>query len=339
MANQHAIRNLPITESLKATIARAVGAVYGLGFEVLVYSGGQHDHETATRLSVPRAGTKAHDHGHAADVYVVAPDGVRLTGDALAPLAQYWLASGHGGVGLEMNGGGVHLDEGRVRFWDYASDGGSVTRTQLAAMLAGKRGVMPTLHSSHSHNPNSEIRSRVRGLLDYIQRYESEGATKSQGVESAYLVVYGGIASGDRPSVRLTNMTVAEVLAWQDSIDAKYSSEAAGAYQVMEDTLRDLVKAARVDANALFDEKVQDTVAELLLERRGLSEFMSGKISAEDFADQLAREWAGFPVVRDQMGHKRYVQRGQSFYAGDGLNKAHADPDEFLSVLRSILSD
>lgn len=158
----------------------------------------------------------------------------------------------------------------------------------------------------------------------------------SQGVQSAYQVVYGGIAAKDRPAKALTSMTVAEVLAWQDSIDARYRSEAAGAPQVMEDTLRDLVNAGQIDPDAVFNETSQDYVAVLLMKRRGLNKFIAGKISAEDFADNLAREWASFPVVRDQQGAKRYVIRGQSYYAGDGLNKAHADPDEFLNVVRRI---
>lgn len=178
--------------------------------------------------------------------------------------------------------------------------------------------------------------AEVRGLLGYIQRFESVGATTSQGVQSAYQVVYGGIAAKDRPAEALTSMTVAEVLAWQDSIDARYPSEAAGAYQVMEDTLRGLVDAGQIDPDAIFNEATQDYVAELLMKRRGLSKFVAGEISAEDFADNLAREWASFPVVRDQQGAKRYVERGQSYYAGDGLNKAHADPDEFLSVVERI---
>lgn len=179
--------------------------------------------------------------------------------------------------------------------------------------------------------------AEVRGLLGYIQKFESVGAATSQGVQSAYQVVYGGIAATDRPAKALTSMTVAEVLAWQDSIDARYSSEAAGAYQVMEDTLRGLVDSGQIDPDAVFNEATQDHVAELLMERRGLSKFVAGEISAEDFADNLAREWASFPVVRDQQGAKRYVERGQSYYAGDGLNKAHADPDEFLSVVERIL--
>ena len=178
--------------------------------------------------------------------------------------------------------------------------------------------------------------AEVRGLLGYIQKFESAGAATSQGVQSAYQVVYGGIAAKDRPAEALTTMTVAEVLAWQDSIDARYPSEAAGAYQVMEDTLRGLVDSGQIDPDAIFNEATQDYVAELLMKRRGLSKFVAGEISAEDFADNLAREWASFPVVRDQQGANRYVERGQSYYAGDGLNKAHADPDEFLSVVERI---
>lgn len=174
----------------------------------------------------------------------------------------------------------------------------------------------------------------IRSLMEFIQRFESSGAVKFQGVESAYQVVYGGIAAADRPTVALTTMTVAEVLAWQDGIDGSYLSEAVGAYQVLEDTLRGLVDSGQIDPGLLFNETTQDTVAKLLMERRGLSKYLAGELSAEDFADNLAREWASFPVVRDQKGANRHVKRGQSYYAGDGLNKAHADVGEFLNVVR-----
>ncbi|WP_170516627.1 hypothetical protein [Ruegeria atlantica] len=178
----------------------------------------------------------------------------------------------------------------------------------------------------------------VRGMLDYIQRFESAGAVKSQGVQSAYDVVYGGISAAHRPDIPITSMTVSDVLAWQDSIDPLYRSEAAGAYQVMEDTLRGLVDSGQIDPDAVFDKATQDAVAELLMERRGLSKFVAGTMSAEDFGDSLAREWAAFPVLRDQMGARRNIKRGQSYYAGDGLNNAHADPDEFLVVIKAIVT-
>lgn len=64
---------------------------------------------------------------------------------------------------------------------------------------------------------------------------------------------YGGIKSQHAPPRPLTQLTVNEVLAWQDSIDRYYNSEAAGRYQVMEDTLRGLVRAGQVSGSARFD--------------------------------------------------------------------------------------
>ena len=41
----------------------------------------------------------------------------------------------------------------------------------------------------------------------------------------------------------------------------------------------------------------------------------------------LAKEWASFPVPSRMRGAHRTVERGQSYYAGDGLNKALIGPD------------
>ena len=60
-------------------------------------------------------------------------------------------------------------------------------------------------------------------------------------------------------------MTVREVLAWQDSIDPKYRSEAAGKYQIMEDTLRDEVGKGSVSLNDVFNASTQDRLGVALL--------------------------------------------------------------------------
>jgi hypothetical protein len=75
----------------------------------------------------------------------------------------------------------------------------------------------------------------------------------------------------------------------------------------------------------------------LLLDRRGWDDCESGNMSAVDFADMLAREWASLPVQRDQRGATRQLTRGQSYYAGDGLNKASATPEEVLRAVNSAL--
>jgi muramidase (phage lysozyme) len=175
--------------------------------------------------------------------------------------------------------------------------------------------------------------AKAAPILALIRRNESEGAARSQGVASAYDVVWSGIKPDDRPQSPLTHLTVARVLWWQDVIDSIYMSEAAGAYQFLEDTLRGL----NFDPAALFDEKTQDGLALQLLDRRGWAKCEAGAMSVEDFADNLAREWASLPVVRAQKGQKRAVKAGQSFYAGDGLNKAHATPADVLEAIHAAL--
>ena len=160
----------------------------------------------------------------------------------------------------------------------------------------------------------------VKPLLDFIAGPESGGD---------YGVVWGRIKPADRPKRPLVSMTIAEVLAWQESIDARYQSEAAGRYQIMEDTLRPLPAAAGLKMYDLFNEANQDALATVLLRRRGLDKFLAGQISAEEFANNLAREWASLPVVTGP-------KAGRSFYAGDGLNKSHVSVDEFLAAVRAV---
>lgn len=50
--------------------------------------------------------------------------------------------------------------------------------------------------------------------------------------------------------------------------------------------------------------------------------FMAGKISRTEFGKRLAQEWVSLPVLAPTQGGGRKVSRGQSFYAGDGLNKS-----------------
>ena len=169
----------------------------------------------------------------------------------------------------------------------------------------------------------------VKPLLDFIAEHESEGAARKLKI-SAYDVVWGGIAKADRPP-KLSAMTVGQVLDWQDSIDARYKSEAAGRYQIMEDTLRGLYRSAGMTRESLFDAAGQDRLATELLRRRGLDMFLDGRLSAEAFANNLAMEWASLPVVSGP-------KKGRSYYDGDGLNKAGVDVAPFMAAVRAVAS-
>lgn len=160
----------------------------------------------------------------------------------------------------------------------------------------------------------------VRPLLDFIRSHEAP---------KGYGQVWGGIRPAHRPKRPLETMTVQQVLDWQDSIDRLYRSEAAGGYQVLEDTLRDHYRKAGLSPTDVFDAATQDRFAVYLLKRRGLDDYVAGVLTAEDFANRLAREWASLPLVSGP-------NRGRSYYAGDGLNRSLTTADEFLRVVRAV---
>lgn len=158
---------------------------------------------------------------------------------------------------------------------------------------------------------------RARPLLEFIKQPESLGD---------YNIVWGGIKPRDHPPKPLTSMTIGQVLDWQDSIDRRYMSEAAGAYQIMEDTLRGLHETADLGKHELYNEANQDRLAVALLIRRGYLKYLDGLLSTEGFANALAKEWASLPVVSGP-------DKGRSYYAGDSLNKAHVGVDDFLDAV------
>lgn len=167
----------------------------------------------------------------------------------------------------------------------------------------------------------SELIAGAKPLLDFIAKPESGGD---------YNIVWGGIAKKHRPA-SLVAMTVGEVLAWQDSIDPLYMSEAAGRYQIMEDTLRSLYREAGVSLNSKYDAATQDRLATALLIRRGYNAFLAGGLTVQEFANNLAKEWASLPVVSGP-------KAGKSYYGGDGLNKSHVSVDAFLAAVTAARS-
>lgn len=161
--------------------------------------------------------------------------------------------------------------------------------------------------------------ARSRPLREFISRPESGGD---------YNIVWGGIKPQHRPKRPLTSMTIRQVLAWQDSIDPLYMSEASGKYQIMEDTLRGLWREAGMSLDDLFDEAGQDRLGTALLMRRGYGDYLEGGYSVERFANALAKEWASLPVVSGP-------KKGRSYYGGDGLNKSQVSVKDFLAAVEA----
>jgi len=131
----------------------------------------------------------------------------------------------------------------------------------------------------------------------------------------------------------LTSMTVDEVIASGPGWTRAHKSSAAGRYQFMNRTLKDLKAEIGLRGSQTFDANLQDRLAFHLLKRRGYDSFMAGKLSVHAFGKLLAQEWASLPVLADTKGGSRDVKRGQSYYAGDGLNKSLVKPERVEEII------
>lgn len=159
-------------------------------------------------------------------------------------------------------------------------------------------------------------------LLDFIGDIEAP---------KGYGTIYGN--NQGRLPKPLTSMTVDEVIEAGPGWTRAYKSSAAGRYQFMNRTLKDLKKELGLRGTQIFDANLQDRLAYHLLKRRGYESFMAGKLSVPAFGKLLAQEWASLPVLLDTQGSNRQVKRGQSYYAGDGLNKSLVKPEAVEAVI------
>jgi muramidase (phage lysozyme) len=130
--------------------------------------------------------------------------------------------------------------------------------------------------------------------------------------------------------IAFTDMPVADVIKWQKEYVAKGSpSSAVGRYQIINTTLEGLVNELGIEPSQKFDPPTQDKMAVALLERRGAEDYVNDDLSKEEFAANLAREWAALPQVIGDSPER-------SFYAGDRLNASRVAPQKVLEAIEPI---
>ena len=171
-------------------------------------------------------------------------------------------------------------------------------------------------------------------------KYESEPATIDP---AAYRPLLDAIARGessdnynayfghpDNSTVHFTTMTVAQVLQWQEEyVRQGHYSSAVGRYQIVRPTLAGLVARLKIDPSARFDAVMQDRMAIALLERRGAVQYAEKELSREQFAANIAQEWAALPKA---VGDKP----GESYYAGDGVNQSRLTIEEVYQAISQL---
>jgi muramidase (phage lysozyme) len=148
---------------------------------------------------------------------------------------------------------------------------------------------------------------------------------------------YGQVYGGSPIAEDVSRMTLSRVRKFQNQMLAAGSkSTACGGYQFIKKTLVATMLEMGLRGDEVWTPELQDRMAVHLLEKRKLSEYLAGRITREDFANNLAMEWASLPVVTAIRGAHRQLKPGQSYYAGDGLNKAHHDPKAVLSAIDAL---
>lgn len=155
-------------------------------------------------------------------------------------------------------------------------------------------------------------------LLDLIADAESKGN---------YNAYFG---NANNQSIDFTKMTITQVQEWQKStIQQGHASSAVGRYQIIDTTLGELVAQQRIDPSSKFDSSLQDQLAIALLERRGSLSYLRGELTSEQFAANLAKEWASLPRITGPKPES-------SYYAGDGLNISLVDSQQVLGAVSQL---
>ena len=165
-------------------------------------------------------------------------------------------------------------------------------------------------------------------LKDRIREGESDndyGAMYSRDQE--------GFERGDED---ITKMTINEVdklqtdyLNYQTSIGREDGdrSAAMGAYQMLEP--KKIAELMGLDPETtIFDKETQDKMSEYFLNYAGLKEFQAGEITAEQFNNRLAEQFASVKTTD-----------GKGVYDDDGMNKAKGDVMDILQPKESKYKD
>jgi muramidase (phage lysozyme) len=160
-------------------------------------------------------------------------------------------------------------------------------------------------------------RSRARGMsagdatgVARIRQIIGEAESRHHG--------YDAVQHGARikPQKDPTDMTLAEIFAWIDATPGQ--PHAIGRYQFIPTTLRWLVVRLGVRESVVFTPKLQDDLADLLLQDAGIHAFRSGQMPRHDFMHNLAKTWAGLPT-----------SEGVSYYDGYAGNSASMSWEDF----------
>ena len=191
--------------------------------------------------------------------------------------------------------------------------------------------------SNTSNTPNtsntSNTQSNVTGLEKLSSPVDSaitEGST-NQGIAAIRELIASVESNGDYnilvggKRVDLENMTISQVQQYQRQLISQGQGSAAGKYQYIYPTLKELIPKLGLDPDATkFNKSTQDAFADYSIKMRGYDRYKSGKITNTEFLNNLSKEWAGLPSPE---------RGGSSYYGGVANNASHIDINTALQKI------
>ncbi|MCG8210912.1 peptidoglycan-binding protein [Tenacibaculum finnmarkense] len=146
------------------------------------------------------------------------------------------------------------------------------------------------------------------------------------------------IVNGKRKVFEVTDVKIIET-SIKDIQEKQKKKElfAVGRYQVIPVTLNSAISFLSLDVNKKLDEEMQDKIFDEYLidkKRPKIISFLEGNGNVNDAMYAAAKEWASIGVEKGKTISKgRIASGGETYYAGDGLNKAHITPEQIKNVL------
>ena len=195
--------------------------------------------------------------------------------------------------------------------------------------IAGINKDSPYSISSNLKNGNIINRSTLTDTQELFARAVSHG-------EGNYNSVNRGLVNGKNLGSYeedLSKITINEILSRNKlSINDPRRMNAVGRYQIINSTLQEQIKKLGLSGNELFTPEMQDKLFLSLIPNTAKS-YMDGKHNDKNSAlTSLAKVWASIGVPVAMQGHKRWVEAGESYYAGDGGNKSNKDSIRLVSL-------
>ena len=165
------------------------------------------------------------------------------------------------------------------------------------------------------------------------------GKVESKNDYSAYNKTKGGLKSYF--NTKLTEMTIKEIQQKQKTREMF----AVGRFQIITKTLILAVNTLKIDTSVKFNKTIQDKIFNEYLitkKRPAIIAYLKSDGSIDSAMYDWAKEFASAAVKKGNKLHKRkndkttrIAKGGESYYAGDGLNKAHLSLDEMEKALKA----